>query len=185
MTTKRSLFAVGLAVLFCAGVAQAASGTDSGSSTAKRRPVQRWRDEGTFHLTALQFSGMYIWQNGGSSWTGEFAWTPQYNITSDFGVRANLGGSILKGMTSDHFTMLDYELLLNYTFITQWEIEAGGGAQTWIDHGGTRPAVSATYAFKPKEKLFTFVDSIFATYTHTFISDNAANQVRLGLAVGL
>lgn len=188
---KRSLFVLGMLVLTCAGIVEAAdarrapASAPATSATRSGRPAQRYREEGTFHAFALQFSGLGVWQSGGSSYSGMFAWAPQYNFTSELGLRANLGASILKSNASDYFTVLDYELLLNYTFITEWEVEVGGGAMTWVNRGGTRPAVSATYAYKPKEKLFDFVDSIFATYTRVFITDNAANLVRLGVAVGL
>jgi hypothetical protein len=139
--------------------------------------------DAAYRLVSFQFSGMYIWQGGGSTWTGELAWTPEYKLMNDINLRLNLGESLIKDAAGNHDALLDYELLVNYTCMANFEVEAGGGAQTWVN-SGTYGAISAGLGYRSKGKI-PVIDNIFATYTHVFITGSNANEVRVGVGIGL
>lgn len=139
-----------------------------------------------FLLSSFQVNGLYVEQANDRSTTSVMAaWTPQYQIQSNLGLRANLGISSLKNATGGMFAVYDAELMLRYSFNQSWDLEAGGGVQIWQNNGGANPIATLTMGWKPSEKIFNLVDRFFVGYSRYYSEVNAveANQILFGYGI--
>ena len=61
-------------------------------------------------------------------------------------------------------------------------IEAGGGAQSWINNGGTHGVLSGNLVWRSHSKIFGLVDRIFAGYSR-YLINGGADEIRAGVGV--
>ena len=64
-------------------------------------------------------------------------WTPRYAFNDKVGLRADFGFSPLARITGGLVASFDYSFLYSYNFSKHFQVEAGAGAQTWVNYGGT------------------------------------------------
>jgi hypothetical protein len=129
---------------------------------------------------AQQFTAI---QQFGQSFSGEVSWNPLFDLGKGFGVRGNVGGTILKGFP-DQFVAAEYEARLSYAVTRTLAVEAGGGAQTWFQKtGGTSPLVSAAVSWMFFRKFSWLRAGVTAGYSLFLPKDNATHEARLGVAL--
>jgi hypothetical protein len=122
-------------------------------------------------------------QQFGQSTSGEVSWNPLFALGHGFGVRANVGGTMLKGFP-DRFLAAEYEARLSYRLFRSLTVEAGGGAQTWFQkNGGTSPMVSAAVSWMFFRKLSWLRAGVTAGYSLFLLKDNLTHEARLGVAL--
>jgi hypothetical protein len=115
------------------------------------------------------------------SYSGILEWMPSYALFGNWSIKGQIGGAPVKNSGTSTFGLLDYQALLSYMVIPTVGIEAGGGAQTWINNGGTSAAVSANVPYYlPKDSFFS---QVFIGYSHYFLSGLGTDEGRLGVAV--
>lgn len=138
-----------------------------------------------FHLINFQVSALAATQSasGGSAVSGTVNWAPILR-TGVFSFRLNIGASLLPDQFEGKFVSVDTEFLGAW-HLGSFGVEGGGGAQTWLNNGGTSPAISGGVFFAPEKMLFLgFINRIYAEYTRVFITDNGANEFQLGIGMG-
>ena len=65
---------------------------------------------------------------GGNSFSGQFAWTPILEIAG-FGVRGELGGTVLKANFGNKFLAYEYQAFLRVPIIPFFALEGGGAVE--------------------------------------------------------
>jgi hypothetical protein len=122
-------------------------------------------------------------QQFGQSVSGCVSWNPLFALGHGFGVRGNIGGTILKGFP-DRFLAAEYEARLSYALFSTLTVEAGGGAQTWFQKtGGTSPMVSAALSWMFFRKLSWLRAGVTAGYSLFLLKDNLTHEPRFGVMI--
>jgi hypothetical protein len=122
-----------------------------------------------------------IFQPFGYNFTGEVSWNPALHLGSYVAIRGNIGGALLKGFP-DKFVAIDYEARISYAFCKSFSVEAGGGAQTWLqENGGTAPTVSGALSWMFFRKIPWMRAGITAGYTMFLPKDNLTHEATLGI----
>ncbi|MGZ3688857.1 MAG: hypothetical protein ACXVBW_11180, partial [Bdellovibrionota bacterium] len=126
-----------------------------------------------------------IQASGGFVLSGEVSWNPEFIFSRFFGASLNLGGSLYT-VTSGvgMFFVSEYEALLEYVQLFPFSIAVGGGAQSWWNHGGTYPTVTADVAWKFRRNFLWIVDRVFVNYTAYFAPADPAHEIRAGIGIG-
>jgi hypothetical protein len=127
-------------------------------------------------ILSLQAGGVGVFQSGGgNSFSGTFAWTPIVEVAG-FGIRGELGASLLKANFGDKFLTFNYEAFLRIPIIPFFGLEGGGGFETWRGNGGTNPKFSANLIFK-----MIGLERIYVGYSRYFLPGTATNFIRAGI----
>jgi hypothetical protein len=131
----------------------------------------------------FRLQGLAAIQQFGQSTSGEVSWNPLFALGHGFGVRANVGGTILKGFP-DRFLAAEYEARLSYTLFRSLTVEAGGGAQTWFQKsGGTSPMVSGTVSWMFFRKIHWLRAGITGGYSVFLLKNNLTHEPRFGVMI--
>lgn len=131
----------------------------------------------------FRLQGFAAIQQFGKSVSGEVSWNPFFALGHGFGVRGNVGGTILNGFP-DRFLAAEYDARLSYTLFRSLAIEAGGGAQTWFQkNGGTSPMFSAVISWIFFRKIQWLRVGITGGYSVFLPKDNPTHEPRLGMVL--
>lgn len=134
-------------------------------------------------LLVFRLQGLAAIQQFGQSVSGEVSWNPLFALGHGFGVRGNVGGTILKGFPH-RFLAAEYEARLSYTLFRSLTVEAGGGAQTWfLESGGTSPMFSAAISWIFFRKIRWLRAGITGGYSVFLPKDNLTHEQRLGMVL--
>jgi hypothetical protein len=129
---------------------------------------------------AFRLQQFTVVQSYGFSFSGELSWNPLFALGHGFGIRGNIGATLLKGFP-DRFAAAEYEARLSYAFNRSLAVEAGGGAQTWfLESGGTSPMLSAAVSWIFFRKIQWLRAGITGGYSVFLPKDNLTQEVRLG-----
>ena len=140
-----------------------------------------------FTWKSLEISGIYVTQGANqNSTSAEAAWTPAFRINSSLAVRGNFGVAALRANdiygNQTTFTMIDVEALFRYYLTPDWDLDIGGGIQTWVNQGGGNGVVSANLGYDLTSPWLGFVDRLFDGYSDAFQNVNA-NEFRAGFGL--
>lgn len=127
-----------------------------------------------FYLGGLVFTQ----STGGKGYSASASWAPRFALAGDFQLQFELGALALKKVTSGLAMILDYEALLGLS-MDAFTLGAGGGGQTWIKYGGTRPVASARLGLSLDDLKELSIDQIVVGYTAVF-DTNFTHFIRLG-----
>ena len=118
-------------------------------------------------LFSFQLDGiLFIQKAGGSTFTGQLAWTPLFKI-SRYEMRAELGVALPKNTLGDLFLSVNYELFFRTQLSKDTRVDLGGGAQTFTGaSGGTKPILTIQMSRIYDTK--TPVNTIFIAYSAFF-----------------
>ena len=131
----------------------------------------------------FRLQGSSAIQQFGMSVSGAVSWNPLFALGHGFGVRGNVGGTILKGFP-DRFLAAEYEARLSYAVTRTLAVEAGGGAQTWFQkNGGTSPMVSAAVSWMFFRKVHWLRAGVTAGYSLFLLKDNLTHEPRIGMVL--
>jgi hypothetical protein len=120
-------------------------------------------------------------QRFGQCSSGEVSWNPLFTLGNGFGIRGNIGGTVLKGFP-DKFVAAEFEARLSYAILKSLSVETGGGAQTWFQKaGGASPMFSAAVSWMFFKKLPWLRAGITAGYSVFLPKDNLTHEPRLGV----
>ena len=142
-------------------------------------------------LAKFEARAVYATQTQGSSYTGEFAWTPSYLFSDSLGLCTNLALTLLKGVDGGKFPVIDGEILFSYSPNALF-FHLGGGAQYWASdssgsssnyHAGAAlfPAGTIAAGYSLKEPLVGFVRAVVLRYSLVFVPSNATSMIQLGV----
>lgn len=115
-----------------------------------------------------------IYRSSAYSVSGDVSWVPSLFFFEEIELSGLFGMTSLKKSTSGQFLRLEYGLFAE-TVLGGLLIGAGGGGQTWIDHGGTAPMLSGLLGYKPG-----FVDALTLGYSAVF-GDIMIHQIKAGV----
>ncbi|MCB0405749.1 MAG: hypothetical protein KDD51_13285, partial [Bdellovibrionales bacterium] len=131
-----------------------------------------------FHLSAV--AGF---QGGRQSFSSQFSWNPTWMFVPTFGVRANLGISAFNKASGGLFVTGTYQLLVAFRFgSSPVFVEAGGGASSWFNFGGTRVCATGNIGLAELSEDFKLFERIFAGYTYLFAA-RPVHLVNFGLGI--
>lgn len=119
-----------------------------------------------YKIKTMTLNSIVAIQPDNDSFSGQVNWTPYLVFTDFFKARLNGGFSALLGSNKKRFVMFDYQLLAHWDFLPNWGFELGGGGQTWLNNGGTRPVASSFLVLGTSKKIFGYIDRFFGGYTH-------------------
>ena len=129
----------------------------------------------------FRLQGFAAIQQFGQSASGQVGWDPLYSLGNGFGIRGNIGGTLLKGFP-DRFAAVEYEARLSYACTNSLSIEAGGGAQTWLlASGGTSPVFGAALSWMFFRKISWLRACVCAGYSVFLPKDNLTHEPRVGV----
>jgi len=137
-------------------------------------------------LTFMHFqaNGYGAFQDaGGNTFSGQISWNPQYGLSDSLYLRGNLGATLLKSTFDSKFLATNYQVLAGYR-LGSFGLEAGGGAQTWFDNGGTAAIVSANVPWSFDKPLLGLFDRVFAGGS-MFLLSNTTYEARLGVGISI
>ena len=138
----------------------------------------------TFHpLYSFRLFPVYIFQKfGGFTLATGVSWNPTEYLTSTLRLSGQLGVYVPNIITGGFFFVVDTEVLLGWRFSKRFELEVGGGAQTWVNYGGIVPTASISLSFLFQKVLFNtaLANRIFAGYS-VIPAENMTHNIRLGL----
>lgn len=135
----------------------------------------------TLNLGDAEINGIAVMQAaGGSSFSGQLAWTPRVGLTDLIYGRGVLGATMLKRSLGGTFVVLNYEVRAGIPLFGALNFEAGGGLQTWVSNGGTGLVLTGALAYGTGWFDGT-LDRIFFSYSRFFLSGNGTNEFRLGV----
>lgn len=131
----------------------------------------------------FRLQGLTVIQQFGQSVSGFVSWNPLFTLGHGFGVRGNVGGTVLNGFP-DRFMAAEYEARFSYSFNRYLSVEAGGGAQTWFQKsGGTSPMLSAAVSWIFFKKNPWLRAGIIAGYSVFLPKDNLTHEPLLGMVL--
>lgn len=132
-------------------------------------------------LPVFRLQGFGVIQRFGECASGEVSWNPIFSLGSGFGIRGNIGAMLLKGFP-DKFLAAEYEARLSYAFNGALAVEAGGGAQTWLQKtAGTSPVFSAGFSWIFFGTSSWLRSGITGGYSVFLPKDNLTHEIRLGV----
>lgn len=138
----------------------------------------------TFHpLYSFRLFPVYIFQKfGGFTLATGLSWNPTEYLNSVLRFSGQLGVYVPNIITGGFFVVVDTELFIGWRFLPRFELEVGGGAQTWVNYGGIVPTASVSVSFLFQKVLFNtaLANRIFAGYS-IIPAENMTHNIRLGL----
>jgi hypothetical protein len=155
------------------------------SSVGAAEPTVASGAPGTFMLPSFELNYLNANQGSGdNSSTAQVSWAPLYRFTPMFAVRGNVGVSALRGHNMQNeqmtFAMFDFELLARLYVFGNFDVEAGGGVQNWVQQGGSAGAFTVNFGFHPTVPLLTVLNRFFIGYTNVDQATNVS-EFRAGL----
>lgn len=149
-------------------------------------PREPARIEPDNKLTAARLSAVTVYQSGG--WVSthpQLAWTPQLDVGSSILLEFEIGFSPIRASVKRKiFLAIESQLFLG-TDLGDCLVQVGGGLQTWVGHGGTKPMASLQFQFPLGEKVFDLAGSIHAGYSAVFSRPNISHLGKLGVLITL
>jgi len=137
-----------------------------------------------FHpLYSFRLFPVYTFQKfGGFTLATGVSWNPTEYLNSILRLSGQLGVYVPNIITGGFFFVVDTEVMLGWRFLPRFELEIGGGAQTWVNYGGIVPTASVSVSFLFQKVLFNtaLVNRIFAGYS-VIPAENLTHNIRLGL----
>ncbi len=115
----------------------------------------------------------------GSSYSVELAWAPRFDLGL-LTLRGDLGLTVLKNTFGDRFLVFNYEALLDISLLPLLSFEVGGGLQSWLGNGGSKPIATANL-------LFPFpgvIDEVYLGYSRLFLA-GGVDEVHAGIGIAL
>jgi hypothetical protein len=101
------------------------------------------------------------------------SWTPRYSLTYSDGIRLDVGLALITKVDGGLFPSLDYVILYSRNFYDHFQIEIGGGLDSWIDYGGTNALARVNGAYLLSQSLLgsgLILDRISVSYSAIFSS---------------
>ena len=138
----------------------------------------------TFHpLYSFRIFPVYIFQKfGGFTLATGMSWNPTEFLNQNLRLSAQVGFYIPNVITGGFFVVVDTEAFIGYRFLPRFELEVGGGAQTWVNYGGIVPTASVSLSFLFQKVLFNtaLANRIFVGYS-VIPAENLTQNIRLGI----
>ena len=122
-------------------------------------------------ITAFQSGGAY-------SYSGELAWAPELSL-GFIGLRANVGGSMLKKDSSGTFFVLDTEGFFCFSILPMITLELGGGLQNWIGYGGSAAIFGGNVVLN-LPKIMGLFDRVYAGYSSFQLPGATTSEIHVG-----
>jgi hypothetical protein len=114
-----------------------------------------------------------------TSISADAVWSPQWHLARSFSLDGSFGVVVLRAVTREIFPALEYEVTGDLA-LNQVHLEAGGGAQTWLGHGGTAPIASGRVAW---EWASEGVTGLYFGYSAFFLPSFFTSEFRIGIGV--
>jgi hypothetical protein len=134
----------------------------------------------TFRLYQLS-----VVQSNGKGFSGGVSWNPCFEMSNRLGIRGDIGGMLLKGV-SEVFPGADIEALLTFSCSRALAIEAGGGIQAWFqESGGTAPVASLGLNWMFSQMPKGLRTGVSADYSVFLPTRNITHEIKLGLIISL
>ena len=154
-------------------------------ATFSRAPSSLGEASSDWELTRFSASPMLAYQSS-NAYSGSFylGWTPQYRLSTSFGVLGALGGVFFhSAATGRRIGVVD--VAVGPAWLSQaWDAYAQLGAQTWVTYGGTFPMARAGWQAHLSWGLgFAKVDRLFLDYTFCATRPKRTHFARLGVGV--
>jgi hypothetical protein len=138
----------------------------------------------TFHpFYSFRVFPVYIFQKfGGFSFATGVSWNPTEFLNKALRFSGQVGFYVPNAITEGFFVVLDTEVFIGYRFLPRFELEVGGGAQTWVNYSGMVPTASVSLSFMFQKVLFNMAlaNRIFVGYS-IIPAENLTHNIRLGL----
>ena len=137
-------------------------------------------------LKSFVFSCIKVSNDSGEFLTYDGSWTPYFQFSDKYAVRANLGSHFIR-VTSIYrditFLVLSWELHGMYFFENRFFLEVGGGRQFWQnDENDSYDIFILGGGYKFRTHIFWAVDRIFASIG---LLQNEEDNLELKLGMGL
>ncbi len=132
----------------------------------------------------FRLAQLSVLQRDGNSFSGMLTYNPRY-AGSTFGLSLELGGTVLKSSlgTQSRFVALSGKAMLDFSFLQSYRLEAGGGAQFWVNNGDLLPCAGGNLVRKFDKNLFGFVNHLFAGYNAVFVPKNLTHEILVGFGI--
>lgn len=145
-------------------------------------PVFAKRETG-FRFFSFRLGGIGVLQSGGDGFSGIVTYNPAFKFSEVFGIRLNLGGTMLKDKIGTLQPVLEYTILASIQWSPSMVAELGGGQQNFISNGGTRNVLSANLIYTWEKNFLLLFDHLFVGYTAALIPTLFTHEVRAGLGI--
>jgi len=123
-------------------------------------------------------NGIYVTNSTGNSGSLEVSWNPSYELNSSWSLRGLVGVASLKGEDGT-LMMSEYGVMAAYDFMPKWEIELGGGIQSWSGED-TSPMIMTNVLKTLEAPLFGYVDRVFAGFSQVS-HDESTSVFKVGV----
>lgn len=132
-------------------------------------------------LLALRAHGSYFTNAGGETITGGVSWNPGFSLSDSLSLRGDIGATFPKSSLDSVFVAIHYGALVGWQFAQNWEVEAGGGMETWLERT-TAPYAAGNLHRLFSGKLLGLFDRAFLGGSYQF-RDTATTEIRAGLGI--
>ena len=148
--------------------------------------AKMWNDQ--VALASFELSALYIDQGSNqNSSTAMVAWTPAswFNESFAAGLHLGISGIQVRDSAGDKKTapLYDYEAFIRYAMRGVWDIQLGGGTQTWGQGGGSASVGMAQLGYDPIDHVFGCIDRFFVSYARFEQKVKPANEYGLGIGI--
>ncbi len=143
--------------------------------------VPSWGTESSgLSLGVFRVAQLSMFQSGGNCFTGIVDWAPAFHLNSTFGIRASLGGSLIKTRLNEKKPLYEALGFLAYSPNSSLSLELGGGLTIFDGNGGTRTSAGGNGVFLLNNPILVF-RHLYVGYLAVFVPTNLTHEIRAGV----